>query len=63
MIAKACYVRCDECGVPAEVVVEGAKEARKVAAREGFVRVGKRDLCSRCSRGTVAVSERQGTAR
>lgn len=40
------YVVCDVCGDPAEAV-DGAKEARKEARRQGYVRIDGRDLCIR----------------
>lgn len=47
MISKACYVQCDECGDPAEIAVNGAKEARELAWQQGYL-TGKRDICPRC---------------
>lgn len=47
MIAHLSYVMCDGCGSPAEVA-DDAKEARRYAKRQGFVRVDRRDLCREC---------------
>jgi hypothetical protein len=49
VIARACYVMCDECGNAGPTVVFGAKEARSVAKVEsGFARIDGRDLCAAC---------------
>lgn len=59
MISRLVYVSCDRCGVPAdEGTIDGAKEARAVAQRRGFVRVphpdpamvGTMDLCRECAK-------------
>lgn len=47
-IATLKYVRCDECGAPAQPG-DDAREARGQARREGFARRGGRDLCVVCS--------------
>lgn len=57
MIAHLSYVMCDRCGNPASTVGDGAKEARRVAAREGFVRHDGEDLCPWCVR---ALDEAEG---
>lgn len=49
MIYHLSYVACDgvdgqPCGMPGQPG-DGAKEARAMAAREGFARVGSHDLC------------------
>jgi hypothetical protein len=41
------YVVCDECETPAQPG-DDATDARNIAASEGFVRKGKRDLCRKC---------------
>jgi len=48
MIASACYVQCDRCGDPAPISTDGADIARAHARQEGYKRVGKEDVCSRC---------------
>lgn len=61
-IHPACYVVCDECHNLAEISVDGAVVARRLAKAEGFVRErvdGKmKDLCERCA-GMVS-PERRG---
>lgn len=53
MIAHLSYVMCDRCGNPAECA-DDAKEARKLAAAQGFVRIGSgrtaEDVCRACWR-------------
>lgn len=50
MISRACYVKCDSCGWPAEVAcIDGAKEARQLARQKGFTRSKGRDYCPQCT--------------
>jgi hypothetical protein len=49
VIGRACYVICDRCGNPAEVVTGGAKEARAVASETArYRREDGQDLCGDC---------------
>jgi hypothetical protein len=48
MIARLSYVMCDECGNAAEPA-DDAKEARALAAGQGYKRREGRDLCRRCA--------------
>lgn len=51
MIARACYVQCDRCGSPAEVVVGDAVEARLAAVvADHFKRIKREDVCPGCLR-------------
>lgn len=58
MIRHLSYVSCDRChGWPTEPVAEGAKEARAVARREGYVRRDGQDLCPDCQRELVEATD------
>lgn len=53
MIAHMSYVMCDRCGNPSELA-DNAKEARALARREGYLRIGAgrrdaEDLCRQCA--------------
>lgn len=48
MISRMVYVRCDECGTPAQLG-DDADEARAIARNEGFIRENGKDLCKSCS--------------
>lgn len=70
MIARACYVICDQCGNPAEISTEGANFARRLARAEGFSyevvhgehgSTAGRDLCGHCNSNGVP-SQRQAEA-
>jgi len=52
VIAHMSYVMCDRCGNPADCA-DDAKEARKLAKAQGYVRLGANrngeDLCRQCA--------------
>ena len=54
-ISKAWYVSCSDCGAPADITADSAIAARRIAHREGFVRVRRdgflADLCPACGSG------------
>lgn len=54
-VSRAWYIRCDDCGDPAEISTDSAQEALIYANNQGFIRVergGKAvDLCPRHAEG------------
>lgn len=58
MISRACYVKCDGCGDPADVACWlGASEARELARGEGYIRLDGKDLCPRCAQQASSKEE------
>lgn len=59
-IRRACYVACDECWDPAEISTTDAEEARRYAARQGYVRIRRDgrlvDLCATCAAEATSVT-------
>jgi hypothetical protein len=61
VIRHACYVACDRCGgYPAAIVTEGAVAARGAARAEGYVRIGREDVCPHCQGRTGYISPISG---
>lgn len=45
MIARAWYVRCDNCGNPGEVATDSAKQAKEYALAQGFIVRNRQWIC------------------